>query len=62
MVGAIGAVATGGFDDRERVAFLERHVEACMAAMRRGAPVTGYFVWSLLDNFEWSYGYDKRFH
>jgi beta-glucosidase len=53
--------ATGGFDDRERAAFLERHVEACVAAMRRGVPVAGYFVWSLLDNFEWSYGYDKRF-
>ena len=29
--------------------------------MLRGAPVAGYFVWSLLDNFEWAYGYDKRF-
>ncbi len=35
--------------------------EACVAATRRGAPVAGYFVWSLLDNFEWAYGYDKRF-
>ena len=29
--------------------------------MRRGAPLAGYFAWSLLDNFEWAYGYDKRF-
>jgi beta-glucosidase len=51
----------GEFDDQDRVAFLEGHIEACIAAIRRGAPVAGYFVWSLLDNFEWSYGYDKRF-
>ena len=53
--------AGGRFEDRERIAYLERHIEACAAAARRGAPVAGYFVWSLLDNFEWSYGYDKRF-
>jgi beta-glucosidase/6-phospho-beta-glucosidase/beta-galactosidase len=53
--------ATGEFDDQERVAYLERHIKACAAATRRGAPVAGYFVWSLLDNFEWSYGYGKWF-
>ena len=30
-------------------------------AARRGAPLAGYFAWSLLDNFEWAYGYDERF-
>jgi len=53
--------AAGEFDDRERVAYMERHIEACAAAARRGAPVAGYFVWSLMDNFEWAYGYGKRF-
>jgi beta-glucosidase len=53
--------ATGETEDSERVDYLERHVEACAAAAFRGVPVAGYFVWSLLDNFEWAYGYDKRF-
>jgi beta-glucosidase len=52
---------TGEIEDKERTDYLERHIEACAAAVVRGAPVDGYFVWSLLDNFEWSYGYDKRF-
>ncbi|GAA0400769.1 GH1 family beta-glucosidase [Microbispora corallina] len=51
----------GTVDDRERSAYLEDHIAACAAAMRQGAPVAGYFAWSLLDNFEWAYGYDKRF-
>jgi len=53
--------AAGTVEDKERTDYLEQHIEACTAAMARGAPVAGYFVWSLLDNFEWSYGYDKRF-
>jgi beta-glucosidase len=53
--------ASGRVDDSERVEYQERHLEACVRAAARGVPVTGYFVWSLLDNFEWSYGYDKRF-
>jgi beta-glucosidase len=52
---------TGTFEDKERTDYLERHIEACAAAATRGSPVAGYFVWSLLDNFEWAYGYDKRF-
>jgi beta-glucosidase len=53
--------ATGQIEDKDRTDHLEQHVEACAAAVARGVPVAGYFVWSLLDNFEWSYGYDKRF-
>jgi len=53
--------ADGSIDDVERVSYLEAHIEVTAAACRRGAPVAGYFVWSLLDNFEWAYGYDKRF-
>jgi beta-glucosidase len=52
---------SGAVDDSERVEYQEQHIEACARAAARGVPVTGYFVWSLLDNFEWSYGYDKRF-
>ncbi|MEU2951978.1 GH1 family beta-glucosidase [Streptomyces xanthochromogenes] len=51
----------GTIDDRERVDYLERHLSACTSAARKGAPLAGYFAWSLLDNFEWAYGYDKRF-
>jgi beta-glucosidase len=51
----------GSIEDPERTAHLESHVGACVGAARRGAPVRGYFAWSLLDNFEWAYGYDKRF-
>jgi beta-glucosidase len=51
----------GAVEDTERTAYLEQHIDACAAAAARGVPVDGYYVWSLLDNFEWSYGYDKRF-
>ncbi|RGC69427.1 Beta-glucosidase B [Micromonospora sp. MW-13] len=51
----------GTVDDPERTRYLEEHLAACAAAARRGVDVAGYFAWSLLDNFEWAYGYDKRF-
>ncbi|MFF6999662.1 GH1 family beta-glucosidase [Streptomyces sp. NPDC008313] len=51
----------GTVDDPERTAYLEQHLAAVANAVRKGAPVAGYFAWSLLDNFEWAYGYDKRF-
>ncbi|MFD5574711.1 GH1 family beta-glucosidase [Streptomyces cadmiisoli] len=51
----------GTIDDPERRAYLEQHLAACASAARKGAPLAGYFAWSLLDNFEWAYGYDKRF-
>ncbi|WP_432153743.1 GH1 family beta-glucosidase [Streptomyces tricolor] len=51
----------GSVDDPERQDYLERHLAACASAVRKGAPLAGYFAWSLLDNFEWAYGYDKRF-
>jgi beta-glucosidase len=47
--------------DPERVSFLRRHLEAASTAMQRGVPLRGYFVWSLLDNFEWAHGYAYRF-
>ncbi|MEE1752054.1 GH1 family beta-glucosidase [Streptomyces sp. SP18CS02] len=51
----------GTIDDTERTRYLEQHLAACASATRKGAPLAGYFAWSLLDNFEWAYGYDKRF-
>ncbi|MBT0772119.1 beta-glucosidase [Kineosporia sp. J2-2] len=53
--------ADGSVPDPERTAYLEAHIRAVSDAVEQGADVRGYFVWSLLDNFEWSYGYDKRF-
>ncbi|WP_351224510.1 GH1 family beta-glucosidase [Streptomyces sp. NPDC002133] len=53
--------ADGQVHDPERTAYLDQHLAACARAVRRGAPLAGYFAWSLLDNFEWAYGYDKRF-
>jgi beta-glucosidase len=47
--------------DPLRVAYLRQHIAAVHAAMDRGVDVRGYFVWSLLDNFEWAHGYSKRF-
>ena len=51
----------GRVHDEERRTYLERHLAACLDAVRAGAPLAGYFAWSLLDNFEWAEGYDKRF-
>ncbi|BDH06756.1 GH1 family beta-glucosidase [Streptomyces seoulensis] len=51
----------GTVDDPERRDYLETHLAACASAARKGAPLAGYFAWSLLDNFEWAYGYAKRF-
>lgn len=51
----------GRVHDAERVDFLERHLEAVAQAMHEGADVRGYFAWSLMDNFEWAWGYEKRF-
>jgi beta-glucosidase len=51
----------GSVPDPERVRYLELYLEAVARAIADGAPVGGYFVWSLLDNFEWAHGYSKRF-
>jgi beta-glucosidase len=51
----------GEVRDAARESYLARHVAATADAIEAGVPVTGYYVWSLLDNFEWSYGYTKRF-
>ncbi|WP_408056034.1 GH1 family beta-glucosidase [Streptomyces luteolifulvus] len=50
-----------GIDDQDRIAYLDGHIRALHAAMTAGVDVRGYFVWSLLDNFEWAEGYERRF-
>lgn len=47
--------------DPRRVDYLRSHITACAEAIEQGAPLRGYFVWSLMDNFEWAEGYSKRF-
>jgi beta-glucosidase len=54
-------VHDGQVHDPERTAYLQSHIDAVSRAIGDGAPVKGYFVWSLLDNFEWAFGYSKRF-
>lgn len=56
VVDADGAVA-----DAERTAFLRDHVAATLDAIEQGVDVRGYFYWSLMDNYEWAWGYAKRF-
>jgi beta-glucosidase len=51
----------GAVIDRERVEYLATHIAAVDEAARQGVPMAGYFVWSLMDNFEWSSGYLRRF-
>ena len=51
----------GGVDDEERVGYLDAHFRAAREAIEQGVNLKGYFVWSLLDNFEWAEGYSKRF-
>jgi beta-glucosidase len=53
--------ADGQVHDQLRIDYLRDHIDAVGQAMKAGADVRGYFVWSLLDNFEWSLGYSKRF-
>ena len=51
----------GAVHDPERTQYLLAHIDAVNRAIADGADVRGYFVWSLLDNFEWAWGYEKRF-
>jgi len=53
--------STGAVNDVRRVEYLRSHLTALSEAISMGAPVKGYFAWSLLDNFEWAEGYSQRF-
>ncbi len=52
---------TGSTPDPERIDYLNQHVAKVKQAISEGVPVKGYFIWSLMDNYEWALGYDKRF-
>ncbi len=56
VVGADGRIV-----DEGRQRYLELHVAACRDAVARGLPLRGYFAWSLMDNWEWAFGYSRRF-
>jgi beta-glucosidase len=51
----------GQVEDQQRIKYLKDHISAIKKALRQNIPVKGYFVWSLLDNFEWGLGYSQRF-
>jgi len=51
----------GKIHDVRRVAYLRDHIENAHRAMREGVPLKGYFAWSTMDNFEWAYGFSRRF-
>ena len=56
-----GPDAAGVVEDDRRVSYLDLHLAAVSNAITDGVPVKSYFAWSLMDNFEWAEGYDKRF-
>lgn len=58
---ADGPGPDGAIHDERRITYLDEHLAAVDDAVAAGAPVDGYFVWSLLDNLEWVSGYDQRF-
>ncbi|NND20743.1 MAG: beta-glucosidase [Silicimonas sp.] len=56
-----GMASHSGIEDQDRQDYLDAHLAEVRRAIEAGAPVDGYYIWSLLDNYEWSLGYDKRF-
>ncbi|MDI6694555.1 MAG: GH1 family beta-glucosidase [Anaerolineales bacterium] len=56
-----GLDADGRIRDYRRIRFIRDHIAECHRAIQAGIPLHGYFVWSLMDNFEWAWGYDMRF-
>ncbi|WP_299921412.1 GH1 family beta-glucosidase [uncultured Pelagimonas sp.] len=54
-------LANGRCDDPDRIDFIDDHIVQVQRAIADGVPVQGYFLWSLLDNYEWALGYEKRF-
>jgi beta-glucosidase len=61
LVGNLANADTPDTPDVGRIAYLEAHLAAARRAIADGVPLKGYIIWSLLDNYEWSLGYEKRF-
>jgi beta-glucosidase len=51
----------GGVHDRERIEYIRQHLAVCAELIKEGVPLKGYYAWSFLDNFEWAWGYTRRF-
>ena len=51
----------GDIEDLDRIEYFHLHLQEIFECLKKGIPLKGYFAWSLLDNYEWSFGYDKRF-
>ena len=54
-------ITAKGIYDKDRIRYLESHLQVVSQARQEGVNVQGYFVWTLMDNFEWAEGYAKRF-
>ena len=54
-------ITANGVDDTTRATYIQNHIQATLNARKNGVPVNGYFAWSLMDNFEWAFGYEERF-
>ena len=54
-------VEKGQVQDDDRIEYLDGHLRACRLSIERGVKLQGYFLWSLMDNFEWAFGYGRRF-
>jgi beta-glucosidase len=59
--GTVDADGADPFDDQERIRYVRGFLEWTARAIDEGADVRGYYLWSLLDNYEWSAGFSKRF-
>lgn len=53
--------AEGEVHDPQRIDYMQRHINKLLQAKDEGVPIKGYFAWSIMDNFEWAYAYDRRF-
>ena len=51
----------GDIEDLDRIEYFHLHLQEILECLKKGVPLKGYFAWSLLDNYEWSFGYNKRF-
>jgi beta-glucosidase len=51
----------GGIEDDERLDYIKQHIAVCEDLVAEGFPLKGYFVWSLMDNYEWAWGHSRRF-